>query len=195
MLDCTPSKNQSTLVGQKQHSLTRHIGALWAYPSKHFSGNAALEACLVKDSPHVVLGADVGRTWRRSSRRYSPSMAFDRGLRVHRRDLWPDDRCCCAQVQETHDIINRSYQQQADNIVGKMTIDSLDKGMLAAERTRKFRPCFQPVIGGAARTQVQSLTGGLQSDGQQQLPRKTLAVLFQLVRVKGKLGRHSFARK
>ncbi|MBZ5617290.1 MAG: hypothetical protein LAQ69_00965 [Acidobacteriia bacterium] len=36
-------------------------------------------------------------------------------------------------------IINRSYQTQADNIVGKMTIAALDKGMLQLERTIKVQ--------------------------------------------------------
>jgi hypothetical protein len=34
-----------------------------------------------------------------------------------------------------HSIINRSYQTQADNIVGIMTMASLDKEMFALEQT------------------------------------------------------------
>ena len=39
--------------------------------------------------------------------------------------------------KQARNIINRSYQQQADNIVGKMTIDRLDKDVLAAERSNE----------------------------------------------------------
>jgi hypothetical protein len=35
--------------------------------------------------------------------------------------------------------VNRAYQTQADNIVGKMTIDRLDKEMLAAEQSNNVR--------------------------------------------------------
>jgi hypothetical protein len=37
--------------------------------------------------------------------------------------------------KKKRNIINRSYQTQADNIVGKMTIASLDNEMMARERS------------------------------------------------------------
>lgn len=160
--------------------------------SKHFSGNAALEACLVKDSTHILQGArgrHVGKI--------QEALAILDGALIASAEAIDETygvttAAAVLAYKKARNIINRSYQQQADNIVGKMTIDSLDKGMLSAERSRKHFPCHQPVIGGAARTQVQALNGGLQRDGQQQLPAKTLAILIQLVRVKGKLGRHAF---
>jgi hypothetical protein len=38
--------------------------------------------------------------------------------------------------KQKRNIINRSYQSQADNIVGKMTIATLDREMVQLERTR-----------------------------------------------------------
>jgi len=38
--------------------------------------------------------------------------------------------------KKERNIINRSYQTQADNIVGKMTIAALDREMLAKENQR-----------------------------------------------------------
>jgi hypothetical protein len=40
-------------------------------------------------------------------------------------------------------IINYSYQTQADNIVGKMTIDRMDREMVISESLQPI-PCFPP---------------------------------------------------
>lgn len=40
------------------------------------------------------------------------------------------------QFKQDRDIVNRSYQTQADDIVGKMTIAALDDEMLEVERSR-----------------------------------------------------------
>jgi hypothetical protein len=40
------------------------------------------------------------------------------------------------QIKQDRDIVNRAYQMQADDIVGKMTIAALDEEMLELERSR-----------------------------------------------------------
>ena len=48
------------------------------------------------------------------------------------------DRLIVRQLRENkkrRQIINRAYQQQADNIVGKLTIKALDDELLVAENT------------------------------------------------------------
>jgi hypothetical protein len=49
------------------------------------------------------------------------------------------------------DIVNRSYQQAADNIVGKMTIQYLDREVAELEKRPKLygasRSCNRPPFG------------------------------------------------
>ena len=49
--------------------------------------------------------------------------------------------------KQKRNIINRSYQSQADNIVGKMTIQALDRELSAVEGPLKPCPCGDPVRG------------------------------------------------
>lgn len=101
--------------------------------SQLFRGDQQLEACLVKDSAHVVpgaIGTHVGKIQTAlltldnpvidaselAAQRYGPSTAA--GVLAYKRK---------------RKIINFSYQTQADNIVGKMTIASLDREMVLEE--------------------------------------------------------------
>jgi hypothetical protein len=85
-------------------------------------------------------------------------------------------------------IINLSYQNQADNIVGKMTIDRLDRDMLAREQRDQGRPsCGDEIRGGGAAFQSSAppiasrlgVSGTQGQVGQNQFPRKFLSIHWQ----------------
>ena len=108
--------------------------------SNLFRGDPKLEACLVSDPAHVMLGASgphVGKIQfaltvlgagtisadEISAERYGPSTANAvLGYKTARR------------------IINFKYQRAPDNIVGKMTMASLDAEMVKFEKTRPAPP-------------------------------------------------------
>jgi hypothetical protein len=101
--------------------------------SDHFRGNDRLEDCLFLDTAHVTPGDQGDHV----------SLIQFALMRLLVADL-PDDeindsfygRATAAAVlryKKALDIINRSYQQSADNIVGKMTIKSLDDHMFVLE--------------------------------------------------------------
>jgi hypothetical protein len=103
--------------------------------SNLFRSDQKLQACLLHDSAHVTPGSvgdhvnkiqtalmildklDIEPS-ERSAKRYGPSTA-----------------AAVLSYKKKRNIINRSYQTQADNIVGKMTIASLDNEMMARERS------------------------------------------------------------
>jgi hypothetical protein len=101
--------------------------------SKLFRGDPKLEACLVQDSAHIVqnaTGAHVGKI-------HTALFAID-GVSVAARDLasqtyGASTAAAVLAFKQKHDIVNRSYQTQADNIVGKMTIAALDREMAQVE--------------------------------------------------------------
>lgn len=95
--------------------------------SNLFGGDLKLEACLMSDPAHIQLGAmgdHVGKIQQAltmlglamidlvdaSAKRYGPSTAT--GVLRYKR---------------LRNIVNRAYQSQPDNIVGKMTIAALDR--------------------------------------------------------------------
>ena len=103
--------------------------------SQLFRGVPELEAAAVSDPAHILMGAtgdhvalvqqalvaldgaDIGRL-ELTSKRYGPTTAS-----------------AVLRYKQRRHIINRSYQQSADNIVGKMTMAALDQEMSKLERT------------------------------------------------------------
>lgn len=107
-----------------------------ALASHLFRGNAALEACAIKDPAHLTLGATGEHV-----AKIQFALATLDGLEIDRAELIEQTygRSTAAAVlayKKKRQIINRSYQSTADDIVGKMTIASLDKDM----RTHEARP-------------------------------------------------------
>jgi peptidoglycan hydrolase-like protein with peptidoglycan-binding domain len=108
------------------------IGVM-ALQSSLFSADRALQECLVNDRAHVTTGA-IGEhvTNIQSALVALEDAAIDVGeLRQGR--YGPSTAAAVLAFKKRRQIINRSYQSQADNIVGKMTIAALDREMLALE--------------------------------------------------------------
>jgi hypothetical protein len=108
-----------------------------------FSDDEALQACLVNDRAHVTLGASGDHV----TKIHSALVVLDNAsidLAELRDDLYgPSTARAVLAYKRKRQIINHSYQTQADDIVGKMTIATMDREMLTAERQgaqRAFPP-------------------------------------------------------
>src|SRR4051812_34712667 len=101
--------------------------------SELFSGDERLEKCLVEDAAHVVKGdqgVHVGKI------QYAVLVLQRGSIQISeiRQMLYGDQTAAMVLAYKTQrSIINTNYQATADNIVGKMTIRSLDDGMVEYE--------------------------------------------------------------
>ncbi len=97
-----------------------------ALRSQLFADNSALQACLVNDAAHVVPGSSGEHVARIQAalvrlRYLVPEAAIqERGV------YGPKTADAVLAYKRQFDVINRLYQTQADNVVGRMTIASLD---------------------------------------------------------------------
>jgi hypothetical protein len=99
-----------------------------------FSDDDKLQACLVNDRAHVTVGA-VGDhvTKIHSALTVIQNASIDLAeLRDSR--YGPSTAAAVLAYKRQRQIINRSYQTQADNIVGKMTIAAMDREMSVIEQ-------------------------------------------------------------
>jgi hypothetical protein len=104
-----------------------------ALSSGLFKGNRALEACAVDHAAHITRGA----TGDHVAKIQFALFALD-GLVIDRIELLSQQyggstAAAVLAYKEKRKIINQSYQKTADDIVGKMTIASLDKDMVRRE--------------------------------------------------------------
>ena len=104
-----------------------------ALRSQLFQGDGRLEACLVQDSAHVAQGAagdHVGKI--QTALSTLDNSAIDAG-EASAQFYGQSTASAVLTFKTRRDIVNRSYQSTADNIVGKMTIAALDSEMFEAE--------------------------------------------------------------
>jgi hypothetical protein len=98
-----------------------------------FSSNDRLQNCAVSDGAHVVLGDKGVHVFLiQIALKIIDALAIDE----NELSLMSYGQSTAASVlayKRKRSIINRSYQQTPDNIVGKMTIASLDKDMFLKE--------------------------------------------------------------
>ena len=105
-----------------------------ALQSQAFRGDPKLEAAAVSDSAHIVQGAKGDHV-----RRIQEALiGLDGATIAADGDYGPATAAAVRAYKQKRDIVNRSYQTQADAIVGKMTMASLDKEMLQRERSTKI---------------------------------------------------------
>lgn len=93
--------------------------------SKLFRGDSKLEAAAVSDPDHILPGAagpHVGKI-------QQALITLDGADIDQDGSYGPETAAAVLAYKQKRSIINFSYQTQADNIVGKMTITSLDKEM------------------------------------------------------------------
>ena len=105
-----------------------------ALTSKTFRGDVKLEACLVSDPAHIVIGASGDHV----ATLQAALLILD-GAKIDRPETtakrYGQSTAAAVLAYKTkRRIINFTYQTKADNIVGKMTVAALDQEMLLFER-------------------------------------------------------------
>jgi hypothetical protein len=119
--------------------------------SKLFRGDPKLEAAAVANAGHIVSGA-VGDHVAKIQRALLllDDAAIDPGELEGRR-YGASTATAVLSYKTKRKIINRSYQTTADNIVGIMTMASLDKEMLENERAPRFVRTIDCLVIGSAK--------------------------------------------
>lgn len=105
--------------------------------SSLFRNDPALQACLVNDAAHVTTGArgdHVAKIQLALSLLDDADIAL---MELQAKQYGGPTAAAVLAFKQAREIINHSYQTQADNIVGKMTIAAMDQEMLALERRRR----------------------------------------------------------
>jgi hypothetical protein len=99
-----------------------------------FKDDAALQKCLLHDSAHVVPGSVGPHVARIQSALLLLDQARINPAELYSKHYGPTTTAAVLAYKRKRKIINFSYQSQADNIVGKMTIARMDEDILAVER-------------------------------------------------------------
>lgn len=125
--------------------------------SRLFGGDPVFERCLIQDSAHIVPGSRGPHVTKIQSALHTLdhfSVAQDE---VQSQIYGSSTAAGVLAYKRKRGIINRSYQTQADNIVGKMTIASLDAEM-ARVQPRPVPPtavdCFPSRLYPAGRSRL-----------------------------------------
>ncbi len=98
-----------------------------------FRGVRELEACLINDQAHIQRGARgehvrlIQRALVRLGESQVPRAEYVDGV------YGPSTAASVLAFKKKRNIVNRAYQTQADDIVGKMTIAALDREVLLGE--------------------------------------------------------------
>ena len=111
--------------------------------SKLFHGDPKLEAAAVSDPAHVLPGASGPHVGKIQLALILLDAAVIADSELDSLTYGDSTACAVLAYKRKRNIVNRSYQPHADNIVGKMTMASLDAEMvkkepLACEPTRIF---------------------------------------------------------
>lgn len=105
-----------------------------ALQSQLFRGDPALESCLVRDAAHITAGASGDHV----SKIHTALLVLDgvsvAALELKTKRYGPSTAAAVLAFKRRRGIVNRSYQTQADDIVGKMTIAAMDKELLFKEQ-------------------------------------------------------------
>jgi peptidoglycan hydrolase-like protein with peptidoglycan-binding domain len=112
--------------------------------SNLFRGDARLEAAAVSDPAHIMRGA----AGEHVAKLQTALIALDRATLVRDSSYGPATAQAVLFYKQKRGIINRSYQTQADNIVGKMTMASLDREMVELEQRVDAEVCHCREFGG-----------------------------------------------
>jgi hypothetical protein len=110
--------------------------------SNLFRGDPKLEAAAISDPAHIMMGAagqHVGKI--QQALIQLDRVVIDRGELQSSR-YGPSTANAVLSYKKKRNIINRTYQSQADNIVGKMTMAALDQDMV---RLESASPDPQPI--------------------------------------------------
>jgi hypothetical protein len=110
--------------------------------SKFFQGDPKLEACLINDAAHITPGASGNHV----SKIQQAILSLQDGEDIDDGECTnsvygPSTAAAVLAYKKKRKIINLSYETQADNIVGKMTIAALDDEILEMEQPPTGQVC------------------------------------------------------
>jgi hypothetical protein len=108
--------------------------------SDFFSGDPRLEACLINDPAHITPGAQGPHV-----RKIQEAVVILCRMAIPLKEMenmvyGPGTTNAILSYKQQNGIINSNYETTADNIVGKMTIQSLDDGMAEFEAQLASEP-------------------------------------------------------
>ena len=104
-----------------------------ALESKLLKTDPALQACLIRPNAHIIPGA-AGEPVRKIQTALGQiDNASISPAELSAAQYGQTTAAAVLAYKRARDIVNKSYQKQADNIVGEMTIAELDKDMLGVE--------------------------------------------------------------
>jgi len=128
--------------------------AIQSLVSNLFRNDVALKACLVDDRSHILSGACGAHVAKIQLALAILDDAHISLAELRAKRYGGSTALAVFAYKKRRKIINYSYQTQADNIVGKMTIAALDREMLAWEQrwTRNRYYCGDPIQGGTMGT-------------------------------------------
>jgi hypothetical protein len=134
-----------------------------ALQSQLFQGDPKLQACLVNDAAHVTPGAKGDHVSKIQMALLTLEDVSLDPMELSTQQYGSSTANAVLTYKTTRNIINYSYQTQADNIVGKMTIASLDREMFAQEVPDDSSGCFldDALIAGKAAAGGQDTGGAL----------------------------------
>jgi peptidoglycan hydrolase-like protein with peptidoglycan-binding domain len=119
-----------------------------ALKSNLFAGDSRLEACLVDHSAHVTPGATGDHVGRIQVALVDLDGATISDVELAAKHYGPTTAAAVLAYKRKRNIVNTSYQATADDIVGKMTIASLDREMHEKQERAPALPklvCSRPV--------------------------------------------------
>jgi peptidoglycan hydrolase-like protein with peptidoglycan-binding domain len=120
---------------------------------KLFRGDPKLEACLVSDPAHVVPGSQGDHVGKIQQALFLLGAGVIGAKELGDKKFGPDTlRAVRAFKGPPRNIINRSYQNTPDDIVGKMTIAALDREMFSSDfalQLSALKTHFKLVLAGA----------------------------------------------
>jgi peptidoglycan hydrolase-like protein with peptidoglycan-binding domain len=167
--------------------------------SKLFRNDPKLEAAAVSDHAHITPGAKGDHV-----RKIQVALNQLDGASLKTDGVYgPATAAAVLAYKKKRNIVNRAYQTQADNIVGKMTIDRLDKEMLVAEQSNNIRTprCVFPpetqrssrqsfALVGDASAEITGFTLLAQKDTSLPLAKQWVAAtLAKIIQVEGRIER------
>jgi hypothetical protein len=104
--------------------------------SKLFADDKKLNLCLIDDKSHIVLGATGSHVSKIQTALFLVDNVSVDPDELRTATYGHSTAAAVLSYKRNRNIINYSYQSSADNIVGKMTISSLDRDVLFAENTQ-----------------------------------------------------------
>jgi hypothetical protein len=110
--------------------------------SQLFSGDPAFERCLVDDQAHITPGSRGPHVNKIQTALFTLDRYVVAPVEVQSQTYGTSTANGVLAYKRKRGIINRAYQSQADNVVGKMTIASLDAEMAGAGPKPQTLNCF-----------------------------------------------------